>query len=207
MSYSQNDEEQHILRITRDTFDREVPGRFLDIGAYNPKLFSNTRRLFELGWSGVMVEASPGPFLDLLIEYGSCERIQLVCAAVASKRGLLKFHANEAGTGTSNAAHYQKWRDATKYEGTIHVGAVSLEDLLHQFGRDFDFINIDVEGESAEMFLNALRDHRLRPKCWCVEHDGRQEELTLAALTAGYVREHLNGENVIFARQEGHDGN
>jgi len=202
MSYSQNSEEQHILRIVNDQ-----PGRFLDIGAYNPKLFSNTRALYECGWSGVMVEASPGPFLDLLIEYGQCDRVELVCAAVGADRGMIRFHANEAGTGTSNRAHYQKWRDVTKYEGAIFVGVVTLEELVCTFGRDFDFINIDVEGESAELFIAALKDHRLRPKCWCVEHDGRQEELTKLALKAGYCMEHLNGENVIFARHGGHDGN
>jgi len=200
--YSQNLEETHISRIVGDQ-----PGRFLDIGAYNPKLFSNTRALYERGWSGVMVEASPGPFLDLLIEYGKCDRIALVCAAIAPKRGLLRFHANEAGTGTSNGAHYQKWRDTTKYDGSILVGAVALEDLTQAFGIYFDFINIDVEGESADLFLSALLHHRLRPKCWCVEHDSRQEEITKAAIACGYCREHMNGENVIFAKQAGHDGN
>ncbi len=206
MSYSQNDEEKHILRIATIEGDKNHVGRFLDIGAYNPKLFSNTRALFECGWSGVMVEASPGPFLDLLIEYGKCDRIKLVCAAVASQRELLKFQHCEGGVGTSNDAHYQKWRNVADFDGTFYASALTIDDLLIKFGRDFDFVNIDVEGGSADLFLWALR-LRLRPKCYCVEHDGRQEELTRVALLHGYVREHLNGENVIFARQEMQDGN
>lgn len=202
MSYSQNSEEQHIARIVGDK-----PGRFLDIGAYNPKLFSNTRALFERGWSGVMVEASPGPFLDLMIEYGECERVELVCAAVTPGRGMVRFHHSEAGVGTSDQAHYQKWRDKAKFDGRFWAPGMPVEDLITQFGNDFDFINIDVEGGSASLFKHMLLlgPTRIMPKCWCVEHDGRQEEITLAALKAGYVREHLNGENVIFARQDGHD--
>jgi len=204
VSYSQNAEEQHIARIVGDQ-----PGRFLDIGAYNPKLFSNTRALYERGWSGVMVEASPGPFLDLLIEYGKCDRVELVCGAVSStlKPGWpARFHHSEAGVGTSNEAHYQKWRDKATFEGAFFVPVISMQILLCFFGADFDFVNIDVEGESATLFLDAL-GRQLRPKCFCVEHDGRQEEITLAALKAGYCMEHLNGENVIFARHGGHDGN
>lgn len=208
MSYSQNSEEQHILRIVTIEGEKNHVGRFLDIGAYNPKLFSNTRALFERGWGGVMVEASPGPFLDLMIEYGECERVELVCAAVgvAPKSRLVRFHHSEAGVGTSNDAHYQKWRDKAEFEGRFFASVITIGDLIVQFGIDFDFVNIDVEGESAEVFLRAL-NARLRPKCFCVEHDGRQEELTRVALLHGYCQEDLNGENVIFARQEGHDGN
>ena len=112
MRYSQNQEELHIARIVGDQ-----PGRYLDIGAYNPKLFSNTRALYERGWSGVMVEASPGPFMDLLIEYGNCDRIELVCGAVAESRGMVRFQHSEAGVGTSNEAHYQKWRDKGQFDG------------------------------------------------------------------------------------------
>lgn len=197
--YSQNSEEQHILRIVG-----EKPGCFLDIGAYNPKLFSNTRALFERGWGGVMVEASPGPFLDLLAEYGKNQHIELVCAAISHTSGLIGFQHSEAGVGTSSEAHYQKWRDRAQFEGRFYTMAVGLSELLHYFGKNFDFVNIDVEGESAVLFLEALR-LGLRPKCFCVEHDATHEALTLAALKVGYVREHLNGENVIFARQEGHD--
>lgn len=199
MNYSQNNEEQHIARIVGDK-----PGRFLDIGAYNPKLFSNTRALFERGWSGVMVEASPGPFLDLLAEYGKCDRIELVCAAISQVSGLMGFFHSEAGVGTSNESHYQKWRDKVAWEGRFYTMAVTLPDFIKQFGKDFDFVNIDAEGESALLFLEALRI-RMRPKCFCVEHDGRQQEISNAAVRAGYCVEHLNGENVIFARQDGHD--
>ncbi len=192
--YSQNDEETHIGRIVG-----EDAGRFLDIGSYNPKLMSNVRALYDRGWSGVMVEASPGPFLDLLTEYGNDERVELICAAVAPIRGLLRFHHSEAGVGTSNDAHYQKWRTRADWQGRFYASGITLDDILCKFGRDFDFVNIDVEGESAELFLWALR-LRLRPKCFCVEHDGRQEELTRVAILQGYAQYHLNGENVIFAR-------
>ncbi len=201
MSYSQNCEEEHIARIVG-----RQPGRFLEIGAYNPKLFSNTRALFEAGWSGVMVEASPGPFMDLLIEYGNCDRIKLVCAAVtvsSARSAFVKFYHSEAGVGTSNEAHYQKWRDKTAFDGTFYAASLDIHDLIFsEFGRDYDFVNIDVEGESADLFLKALQ-YDLFPKCYCVEHDGRQAELAAAALKYGYETRHVNGENIILEKTSG----
>ena len=99
MSYSQNAEEQHILRIVGDQ-----PGRFLDIGAYNPKLFSNTRALYERGWSGVMVEPSPGPFESLLREYGNDDRIKLICAAVTVIGGedIVTLYATQDALSTTD---------------------------------------------------------------------------------------------------------
>jgi hypothetical protein len=195
MSYSQNDEEQHILSVVG-----EQPGRFLEIGAYNPKLFSNTRRLFELGWSGVMVEPSPGPFLDLFIEYGQCDRIELVCAAVGLESSLKLFHWSEDAISTTNDAHFQKWRSRAAFEGAFFTPVITIENIGTVFGYDFDFINIDVEGDSADLFLEALR--WFTPKCWCVEHDHRQHELISAAKRFGYDLVHLNTENLIFRRAE-----
>ena len=57
-SYSQYGEDRAIVELFGDHV-----GRFLDIGAWHPTVFSNTRALFERGWSGVMVEPSPCPFL------------------------------------------------------------------------------------------------------------------------------------------------
>jgi hypothetical protein len=61
--YSQYNEEDLILAAF------EVPSEaplFLDIGAWHPTIFSNTRALIERGWGGVIIEPSPGPFINLL---------------------------------------------------------------------------------------------------------------------------------------------
>ncbi len=59
--YSQNDEERVILELVGDG-----KGRFLDIGAFDGVMFSNTRALVERGWCGICVEPNPFTFLKLL---------------------------------------------------------------------------------------------------------------------------------------------
>ena len=64
MSYSQYGEDQIIAA---EFLRRESANRFfLDIGAWHPTIFSNTRLLIEQGWSGVIIEPSPGPFINLM---------------------------------------------------------------------------------------------------------------------------------------------
>ena len=50
MSYAQSGEDQIVLDICG------YGGRFLDIGSFHPTHLSNTRLLYEHGWTGVMIE-------------------------------------------------------------------------------------------------------------------------------------------------------
>ena len=80
--YSQCNEEEFIAAATAH-IER---GRFLDIGAFHSKIFSNTRALYERGWSGVMIDCAPRALVSLLEDYGAEERITIVNAAVALER-------------------------------------------------------------------------------------------------------------------------
>ena len=196
MSYSQNNEEALIGQV----FEGKADGRFLDIGAYDAKLVSNTRALYERGWSGVMVEPSPGPMTTLLKEYGNDPRIILVMAAVTKHTDLVKIHATDDAISTSSEAALKIWQDGGyKFYGSFLAQSITLELLVYRFGVNFDFIDIDVEGGSADLFLATLR-FPLRPKLYCVEHDHRHAELVPIAANAGYRELARNGENCLFVR-------
>lgn len=196
MSYSQNNEENLIAQV----FDGKTDGRFLDIGAYDAKLLSNTRALYERGWSGVMVEPSPGPMTTLLKEYGNDPRIILVMAAVTKCAGLVKMHATDDPISTSSEVALKIWQDdGYKFYGSFLAQSITLELLVYLFGVNFDFIDIDVEGGSADLFLAALT-FPLRPRLYCVEHDHRHAELVPIAAKKGYRELARNGENCLFVR-------
>ena len=73
--------------------------------------------------------------------------------------------------------------------------------LFKQFGYDFDFINIDVEGTNAEMFRALPRAALKQAKLICVEHDGCQHQMSQLAAANGFHALHRNGENLIFTRK------
>jgi FkbM family methyltransferase len=192
--YSQKDEQNAILAA----FSDNAAGRFLDIGAYHPFDKSNTRALFELGWPGVMVEPSPGPMRALLKEYGRDQRITLIGAAVSTVANyLLPLHVTDDAVSTSDERILETWAAAGGYYGVELVPTITLEQISNQFG-GFDFVNIDAEGNSCDIFMRAL-ELDWRPRCFCVEHDNN---LTMILTKAkDYTVTYTNDTNVVLVRK------
>lgn len=198
MSYSQNEEEKYILQALLPAFDDSISPRFLDIGAWNAKDLSNTRALFERGWSGVMIEPSPEPFLGLLREYGLNPQIQLVCGAVGVDRSITKFYASSDALTTSSESNYERWKPSGGFYGSFNVPVITIQEIIDRFG-EFEFVSIDAEGNSVDLFL-ALLATEMRPKCICVEFDQRAEECDKAAAANGYRIIYSSAENMVFVR-------
>lgn len=196
-NYSQNDEQRVIL----EAFHGHKPGRFLDIGAYDAKMLSNTRALYELGWGGVMIEPSPECFAGLMREYGHDPRIELVLGAVGRRDDLIKMHMTADALSTSDVGHLERLGDSVKFSGRAYVWQLDLRELLARLGRIFDFVNIDVEGSSAELFLYALDCMIIPPRVYCVEHDHRHAQMCLKASAHGYREAMRSGENCVFVRE------
>lgn len=193
--YSQFGEDVVILANTPEH------GRFLDIGAWNPKVFSNTRALYERGWSGVMIEPSPGPFGSLLDEYGNDERITLILAAVGFERCCAKLWVTDDAVSTTVEGNYDAWKHAAKFRGAFFTPVMTLADIFNQFGGGFDFVNIDTEGTSVDLLHELLKTSAF-PKCICVEHDGREGEVLQATGKYGYYSPPggTNGTNIVLVR-------
>ena len=195
--YSQNGEQAVILNALRDKLDMGGVGRFLDIGAWDPEQFSNTRALVELGWSGVFIEPSPAPLLNLIKAYGSDPRYVVIGAAVGLESRLVKLHVSDDAVTTGSEVEYERWKDAAKFHGTMMAPAITPEQIFGQFG-GFDFVNIDAEGVSADLFVHMLA-MGVYPPCCCVEHDSRTTELMTAASALDYSAK-VVGANLIVWR-------
>ena len=199
MSYSQGREEEIILGLLNA--EKRI-GHFLDVGAYDGKTFSNTLRLVELGWSGVCIEPSPTVFPALLKLHAENERIALVNAAVGPKNSFVEFwDSGGDAISTTDAAHREKWKAGwnAKYAKML-VYTVTFNDLFTQFGKVFDFINLDVEGVSADMFMLLPLQSIEQCRVLCVEHDGKLAEIQTHAARFGYQYVWHSGENLILCR-------
>lgn len=192
--YSQYDEEKYILEAVG-----EEPGRFLDIGAWDGKTFSNTLALVERGWSGVLIEPGIEGFAALLALHGGNEKLTLIHAAVGLERCMLKFWNTADAVSTTSERSYQQWKGEAQFTGCFYVAQVTLKEILDQFGGPFDFVSIDTEGTSVELFL-AYPLSVAQPRAVCVEHDSRIVECMAKAQEAGYRASYLNGTNVVLTR-------
>lgn len=194
-SYSQYGEDIAILKAVADL----PPSKFLDLGAYHPTVFSNTRALIEAKWTGLLVECSPGPARELIREYYTWPGIEVLVAAVGFDKHCIEIHATDDAVSTSHAETREKWASAGGYYGRFWTPQITLEQIANQFGSDWQFINFDTEGTSLELFCRAM-ELGWRPKCACIEHDGRTVELAQHAQNAGYRIALLNGTNMVVER-------
>lgn len=149
-NYSQNNEQDFIVE-----FFKNKTGRFLDIGAHDGVSLSNTRALFELGWSGVLVEPHPVHFYKLWQLYGGNKSVVLVNGAVDScNKGLSELQFNYEGPAYSSTLNPQKAVEfcANDYSKNFYVPVCGVRELI-RFG-PFDFISLDVEGMEIPILGN-----------------------------------------------------
>lgn len=208
MDYSQTGEQDAILKIlgygeppVKMAIDPQP--RFIDIGAWNPTTFSNTRALYELGWGGLMIEPSPGPVRELVWEYGRSERVTVIAAAATIADSLVVLQVTDdavsAEVGSDNA---KRWAVSGGFYGKLIVPGLTLDNLFKQFGGDFRMVSIDTEGTSVELFVELLRIG-VRPQCIVVEHDNRIVELAQHGQNAGYQQVFLTANNAVFQWMSG----
>ena len=192
--YSQNNEEEIILNYFKDTY----PGKFIDIGAFNPFAFSNTRCLVEKGWTGVFVEPSPIAFKSFEKEYTD-GRHTLINSAIGYKNGELIFHeSNGDALSTSDIKHKKKWQKAGVKFNEITVPVIAMSDFIDQYGHDCLFLDLDVEGVNYELF-QLIPDWFLNEcKLICIEHDGKHFEILNKLILFGFKKLSMNKENLIM---------
>jgi FkbM family methyltransferase len=197
--YSQNNEEAIILEALNGG---EPAGRLLDIGAYDGKTFSNTLRLFELGWSGVCIEPSPSVFLGCMTLHAENPRVELINAAITVGGGLSDFY-DSGGDAVSSVseAHKVRWEVGSRVRFKKYtINTMSVAQLFTRVGYDFQFVNLDVEGLNLELFRALPFDLMATLRVLCVEHDGHAHEMMQRMAGLGFRLVGHNGENLIFTR-------
>jgi FkbM family methyltransferase len=152
--------------IVRDFFKDRRNGRFVDVGAADYKLSSNTWYLeTRLGWSGIAIDAQPEyrtgfeqhrlrtAFFNVFVSDRSHDKATLFLAA-------------GRGASSSRREFAQQYGAVT---GTIDVPTLTLNDLLDaQDIKTLDFLSMDIElAEPAA--LTGFDIGRFRPALVCIE--------------------------------------
>lgn len=173
--HSQNDEERVITEFFGDR-----KGNFLDIGAYDGLQMSNTRRLLERGWAGVLVEPMWTSFKKLCENCRAYqERVRLVMAAVGPTRSIRRLWVDRTDM--------REWsttvNDELKESGSVrqpdelltYVSTVLLQELLDGFG-PFEFVSMDAEWEDLSILMRTSTADWKHTELLCVEYRNNQEK-------------------------------
>ena len=150
VSYSQFGEDLALINLIGDR-----TGRYLDIGAHHPSRFSNTRLLYERGWSGVNVEANP----ELISAF---EKARARDTNISACVGLLPNYTFTIFEEPAISTFNQEWKSKFLSSGNaiqkeINVEGITLRNLLDTYFPDsaLDILLIDAEGADYEILQSA----------------------------------------------------
>lgn len=195
-SYSQYGEDEILKTLVKEN------GYFLEIGSYHPTIFSNTRFLVEQGWSGCYVDGSPSAILRFIEEYKKNTSIKIVQALVGNKNSLFTFYDSLGdGISTTDETHMLKWNRSGSEFREIVTPMITFDTLMQVLPSRIDFINIDVEGQSADLAMTIDYD-KCNTKVICIEHDNKIQQLINNLSLKGFSYYWNNGTNVIFIKNE-----
>lgn len=200
MYYSQLDEECVIV----DFFKDRPPGNYLDIGAWDGVQMSNTRRLAELGWHGVLVEPGAKNF-SLLIENMAfaANRSLLVQAAVSDTRGLSQiWHDTSpergwAATIVKDVADNKLLLPAPSRAQCV-VPTITPFDLA-VYG-PFHFLSVDAEGMDMRILRAIPHEMYASMTMVCAEVPNCEAEALAILAPKGFRIHYKTTCNVIFIK-------
>ncbi|MFM7902006.1 MAG: FkbM family methyltransferase [Bacteroidota bacterium] len=199
--FSQCGEELVITSLLRQ-IGKQGSGFYVDIGAFDPLVGSNTYYFYRLGWQGINIDARPGSMAkfreirprDINLETG-----------IGAQSGTLKYYMleTEPGMNTFSLETLRACRMENKITSTAEVPVVRFEEIQKKHvpaNTHIDFVSIDTEGHEMDV-LTGFSFNMHRPSIFAVELNGvtslqdvAQNPVHLFLEDKGYV---AVGKNVI----------
>ncbi len=145
-------------------------GFYVDIGALHPINGSLTYNLYKKGWNGINFD-----LLDSNIKLFKIfrKRDTSYALALSSKKGYINSYIFNSGSGlnTLEKKWADKWSKIIKKKYSIKkIKKKTFNEVVEKFNipRDFEFLNIDVEGHELEV-LKGINLKIIQPKIISVE--------------------------------------
>lgn len=177
----------------------KMNGFYVDVGAYDPVLFSNTYFFYVHGWRGINIEARPGS--RALFDKVRPRDINLELGISSHAGEMTYYFVGENSTMNSFSREFLERIDMLKeVKQEITVPVMPLAEVLGQnlpANQEIDFMNVDVEGHDLEV-LESNDWERFRPRFIVVEDtaiDPNQSPIVAMMRTRGYE---VCAQNVII---------
>ena len=152
------------------------PGTFVEIGALDGHLFSNSLFFEEyLGWKGVLIEGAPGNAKKLMREGNRPASLRFPVAVCPPGQRYVEMLGSvgpvSADVTQAGAAFKRRWHLGR--EGATHrVECRPFGEILRTANAtDVDFVSLDVEGAELKV-LETMDWENVRVYVWLVELDG-----------------------------------
>jgi len=175
ISFSQNGEDDYIRSFFWDKILSQNTGIYVDIGCYHESLYSNTKLLSLIGWTGLGIDANP----DLKPQWVN-ERIRdnflnyAIVSSNDSRESISLYRFHDGAINTIDELIANQWiSKGYKLKDVINVPARTIEqvalEIIQLQSTPPNFLNIDIE------FVDYFNDLPLMlaildyPELLCVE--------------------------------------
>jgi len=155
VSYSQGAEDISLLltALADQRLSKTEEKTYIDVGAHDPNRFSVTRRLYDIGWHGVNIDANK----DLASKFLKWRKRDIfIWSAVGNKSEYTFYTFEETAISTSNP----EWKDGAIRSGNKlnreeKVPGRTLRSILDEyFPQGVGLLNIDIEGNDDDALLS-----------------------------------------------------
>lgn len=163
-------------------FFNSPTGYFVEVGANDPQLRSQTWHLEAAGWRGALIEPQPD-----LAERLRATRSALVFAAACSSPDQAGSHLPFHVAGPLSSLNRERMAPGTLPERVIEVPVRTLDSILEEADAKpgFDFLSIDVEGHELEV-LSGFDVARWKPRLILMEDHVESLDKHRYLLASGY---------------------
>lgn len=207
-----------LWRHYEELFGKKADGIFVEVGAYDGEICSNTSCLADLGWKGVYIEPVPAFARVCAARHRNNPGVQVLNCAIGEEPGVVDVFVGGVLSTTSQrqVELYGRidWAKGFHRGEQTQARQVRLDAVLDEqkILPGFDLLVVDVEGSETEVF-NSFDLERFRPEVLLVELEDahqsfqkfpeatRASALLRARILAGGYRQHYRDEiNTIFVR-------
>ena len=147
--------------------DFKSSGVFIEFGAYDGVIFSNTHLLEkQFGWTGILIDPIPSHY-ESMKQNRNCK---LIHGAITAE------HKESILIEELPASDLSRFVNKRKIFKKVHkVKAFTLQEVIDQnlSSNEINFLSIDIEGDDIEI-LKSLDLSRYKIKAICVEHNFRE---------------------------------
>ena len=164
--YSQWGEDYFITQY----FKENNKGTYLDIGCFNPFMYSNTCLLYNKGWNGINIDINPTS-IDL---FNIARPDDLnICTTINDEKKIFEVYMDHpfSPVNTLEKKFYENLgKSSSTNKKSLMIKSKSIEEIIKSSGlkKDIDFINIDVEGSDYKI-LTQINIQKLKPKLISIE--------------------------------------